>query len=157
MFFKKKQSQQIYAPVAGTCIPLQEVNDSTFSDGLMGPGIGIEPADTIIKSPVSGKITMIFPTGHAIGLTRDDGLEVLIHVGIETVNLQGKGFQVLCEQNQTIKTGTELLRVDFAYIRQQGLDPTVIMVFPNGKEFHVEFVEDARKVSNEDVIVNVKK
>lgn len=86
-------SLKIYSPANGQYVRLENVNDPTFSSGVMGPGFGVEPQKGVVYAPADGTVSMVFPTGHAMGFTTENGLEILIHIGINTVDLNGKGFK----------------------------------------------------------------
>lgn len=106
-------------PMTGDLLPLSEVPDEAFSAGLMGPGFGIRPTDGTVYAPFDGQVVMIFPTKHAIGLKSDTGIEVLIHVGLDTVKLNGEGFELFVMDGQTIKRGDALLKADIAQMKDQ--------------------------------------
>ncbi len=106
-------------PMTGDLLPLSEVPDEAFSAGLMGPGFGIRPMDGTVYAPFDGEVVMIFPTKHAIGLKSDTGLEVLIHVGLDTVKLDGKGFDLFVTDGQKIQRGDMLLKADINQIKDQ--------------------------------------
>ncbi|KPN94773.1 N-acetylglucosamine-specific PTS transporter subunit IIBC [Lysinibacillus sp. ZYM-1] len=106
-------------PMTGDLLPLSEVPDEAFSAGLMGPGFGIHPTDGTVYAPFDGQVVMIFPTKHAIGLKSDTGLELLIHVGLDTVTLNGEGFDMLVTDGQKIKRGDALLKADITKIKDQ--------------------------------------
>ena len=132
-----KVSADVMSPMIGRVVPLLEVPDSTFADGLVGKGVAIIPSSGVVKSPFKGKVTTIIPTKHAIGLTSDEGVELLIHVGIDTVNLQGKGFTLKVNVGQNINIGDELIVFDMKLIKDSGLNlisPIVVTntdIFPN--------------------------
>lgn len=119
------------APIDGKILSITEVPDEVFSQKMMGDGFAIEPANGEVVSPVNGTITTLFPTKHAIGITADNGREILVHFGIDTVNLQGEGIEALVKQGDAIKAGQPLLRVDLAQVR--GKVPSVItpIIFTN--------------------------
>ncbi|WP_445480247.1 N-acetylglucosamine-specific PTS transporter subunit IIBC [Lysinibacillus irui] len=106
-------------PMTGDLLPLSEVPDEAFSAGLMGPGFGIRPTDGTVYAPFDGQVVMIFPTKHAIGLKSNTGVEVLIHVGLDTVKLNGEGFELFVTDGQTIKRGEALLKADITHIKDQ--------------------------------------
>lgn len=133
-------SVKIFSPANGTYVSLDKVNDPTFSSGVMGSGFGIAPSAGVIYAPVDGMVSMVFPTGHAMGFTAENGLEILIHIGINTVNLAGKGFAVLKQVNDRVKAGEEVIRFDREIIAAEGLDATVIAVFTNGDAYDVELL-----------------
>ena len=91
------------SPLAGRVVPLNEVKDQVFSSGAMGKGIAIDPANGTLVAPADGTITTLFPTGHAIGLTTTDGVEILMHIGMDTVELEGKGFEIFVKQEDQVK------------------------------------------------------
>ncbi|MFV0550867.1 MAG: PTS glucose transporter subunit IIA [Anaerorhabdus sp.] len=127
--FKKRE--KFILPVSGNCIPMEKVNDTVFSQKMMGDGFAIIPSDKTIYSPFSGEVSVLFPTKHAIGIKSDAGVEVLIHVGIDTVSLKGEGFESFVQQGDKITQGDKLIDVDFDLIKQKGFDPVVVIIFTN--------------------------
>lgn len=121
--------------VKGQVVPLAEIQDQAFSSGALGKGAGIRPSANEVYAPVDGEITCVFPTKHAIGIKSDNGVEVLIHMGIDTVQLEGKHFETMIEQGQHVKRGEQIAAVDFAGIRKDGYDETVIVVITNTQEY----------------------
>lgn len=119
----------------GQIVPLSEINDQAFSTGSLGKGLGIKPQSNEIYAPISGEVTCVFPTKHAIGIKSESGIEVLIHIGINTVELEGKYFEVFVEQGQMIKQGERLATVDFEQVRKAGYDDTVIVVITNSNDY----------------------
>lgn len=129
----------IYAPVEGTAIPHTEIKDATFAAGVVGEGIGIIPAKGEVVAPFDGEISMFFDTKHAIGLVSDDGVEILIHVGVNTVELNGKYFTPLKQSGDKVKAGDRLLEFDINGIKNAGYDVTTAVLVPAPK--HVEVVK----------------
>lgn len=125
----------VAAPFAGTIKPIEQGSDPVFASKAMGDGIVIQPEENMLYSLVNGKVVMVFPTRHAIGLQDEDGTELLIHVGMDTVSLEGKPFKVLVKDNDTIKAGQPLMEVDFQAIREAGLSTETPVVVTNGKHF----------------------
>ena len=121
----------VTAPVAGELLPLSAIHDPVFSKGLMGKGFGIEPSDGKIVAPVSGEITMIATTKHAIGLKTINGMEVLLHLGIDTVELGGKPYQILVKMGTKVTAGQDLAIMDIAGIKKAGKPVTVMTVITN--------------------------
>ncbi|PLR82285.1 glucose-specific PTS transporter subunit IIBC [Bacillus sp. V33-4] len=119
------------SPLKGEIKPITEVPDAVFSGKMMGDGFAIIPADGTIVSPVDGKIVNLFPTKHAIGILSDAGREILIHVGIDTVNLKGQGFEALVAENDRVKIGQPLLKVDLDYIKNNATATITAIVFTN--------------------------
>lgn len=131
-FFKKKgDGLRIGAPIAGKSIPLSEVNDPTFSGELIGKGVAIIPDSNTVVAPSDGTIVGVFPTLHAITMQSNDGAEILIHIGIDTVNMKGEGFKKIVEDNAAVKKGDSLIEVDFKKVEDAGYDKTVMMVICN--------------------------
>ncbi|MFP3154303.1 beta-glucoside-specific PTS transporter subunit IIABC [Lachnospiraceae bacterium ZAX-1] len=123
------------SPVPGKRIALGEISDKAFSTGALGKGIGIIPEENKIKSPIDGEVVSLFPTFHAIGIQNADGVEVLIHIGIDTVKLNGNYFSAFVKQGDIIKQGQTLIEADFQKIKEEGYDPTVIIVVTNTDDF----------------------
>lgn len=132
--FTKKTDPAIYAPVSGTCIPLEQVNDPVFSSKAMGEGVAFRFEGDTICAPCAGKVVMIAATSHAIGLQADNGAELLIHIGMDTVELNGEGFTLKTAVNKKVKKGDPLLVIDRAFMQQKGIDLTTPMIVTNGKE-----------------------
>lgn len=125
------QEKTILCPLKGNVIPLSEVNDPVFAQGILGPGIGIEPEEDRLYSPVDGVVSAVYPTGHAIGLQSADGMEILIHVGINTVEMKGNGFSNRVKQGQKVKAGDLLSEIDISKIRGAGYLATTMMLVTN--------------------------
>ena len=119
---------ELVSPVSGTAMALSEVADKAFASGALGGGVGIDPSSKTVCSPVAGTVSAFFPTGHAVGITTDAGDELLIHIGINTVQLEGRGFTSHVSQGQRVSAGQPLVDVDFDLVRKEGYDPTVIVV-----------------------------
>lgn len=121
----------IRSPLDGTVIPLAEVEDPVFSGGMVGPGVGIRPTSNIVVSPVDGTIALMFPTGHAVGIKTDTGVELLIHIGLDTVKMEGRGFKTLVTADQVVEVGTPLVEFDPAIIEEAGFKTTTPVVVTN--------------------------
>lgn len=130
--FKKKKTNELAAFMEGKVIALESVNDPVFSQKLMGDGFAIEPTQGTVVSPVDGEITMIFHTKHALGITTKDNVEILLHIGIDTVQLDGKGFELFVEQGDKVKTGDKLLSVDLGSIKEAGKETTSMLILTSG-------------------------
>ncbi|PYZ99116.1 PTS glucose transporter subunit IICBA [Alteribacter lacisalsi] len=121
-------------PIEGRLMDLSEVPDQVFSERMMGDGFAVDPKNGLVKSPVNGKVMNVFPTKHAIGIEADSGHEILIHFGIDTVNLKGDGFEALIEEGDSVRQGQELLKVDLDKIRERVPSLITPVVFTNLQE-----------------------
>ena len=135
---------KIVAPVSGKVIPLEEVADPTFAGKVLGDGFAIVPEDSMIKSPVNGTVELMYETGHAVGLSTDDGKEILIHIGIDTVAMNGEGFHIIAKTGQNVKGGDPLVEVDFEKIRKVGKSDSVIVIVTSGEKVETRNVENVK-------------
>ncbi|MDO5350159.1 MAG: glucose PTS transporter subunit IIA [Lachnospiraceae bacterium] len=134
----KKTGSVLYAPVDGDCIPVSEVNDSVFSSRMMGDGVAFRFEGSQVCAPCDGKICMIAETKHAFGMVNDDGVEVIIHIGLDTVNLNGQGFTVLVKKDQIVKKGTPVIELNQEFFKSKGIDLTTPMIVTNGADMEIE-------------------
>ena len=148
-------SVKLMAPMKGAVMGLHDVADEVFSKGLLGKGMAIEPVDGKVVSPIAGTVTTVFPTKHAIGLTDDHGMEVLIHVGLDTVSLNGEPFEALVEAGDRVEVGTELLQADLDAIKAAGLPTTTVVVITNTDEFKDVTPVEPGNVSFKDHVMEV--
>lgn len=135
--------------VDGKLVQLSEINDAAFSSGAMGKGVGIYPNVNQIASPITGTITAVFPTKHALGITGSNGVEVLVHIGIDTVELEGQFFDVLVKQGDSVKSGQPIVDVDFEKVKAAGYEIPVIIIITNTNEYL-----DIIPIADKDVKVN---
>lgn len=127
--FRKKEP--FLAPVSGRLMPIEAVDDPVFAQKMMGDGFAILSDDDVICAPWSGEITVCFPTNHAIGIKSTDGRECLLHIGIDTVKLNGEGFTPYIKQGQKITQKDPLVKIDRENLKERGYEPIVICLFPN--------------------------
>lgn len=146
----------VSAPVSGICIPLSEVNDAVFSQKILGDGAAIIPSEGKVYAPVNGTVSTVFDTKHAIGLLSEDGVELLIHIGIDTVNLEGKYFTAHVESGQKIKKGDLLVSFDQEMIRKAGYDTVTPVLITNTAEFHSIHTDASGNVKAGDVLLTVR-
>ncbi|HFU5050420.1 TPA: glucose-specific PTS transporter subunit IIBC [Staphylococcus aureus] len=132
-------SHIIHAPLTGEVTPLSEVPDQVFSEKMMGDGIAIKPSQGEVRAPFNGKVQMIFPTKHAIGLVSDSGLELLIHIGLDTVKLNGEGFTLHVEEGQEVKQGDLLINFDLDYIRNHAKSDITPIIVTQGNITNLDF------------------
>ena len=125
---KKKKKEMIVSPIQGKLINLSMVKDEAFASKAMGDGFAVEPSENKIVAPISGTICAVFPTKHAFGIANDHA-ELIVHIGIDTVNLKGVGFHSFVEQGEKVKQGQVIAEIDLDAITQQGYDITTMVVF----------------------------
>lgn len=121
-------SLKILAPVDGAYVPIETVPDPVFAQKMMGDGFAVAPASDVVVAPVSGEVTAMYPMGHAYGLRADDGVELIVHVGVDTVGAGGAGFAPEVEKGQRVVAGDALVRFDRASLAERGYDTSVIVV-----------------------------
>lgn len=143
------------APVTGEMMPITEVNDPVFSSKAMGEGIGIIPNAGIVTAPISGTVETVFPTGHAIGLKTAQDIEILIHIGIDTVELKGEGFNPKVAVGQQVETVEVLVVFDLEEIKAKGYDPTVIMTVTNMNDVEKILVPDVSNIMDQEIVMHV--
>lgn len=148
--------QEIFvSPVKGNVVPLDKVNDEVFSSGAAGKGVGIKPIDGKVYAPADGEVTMVFETGHAIALTTASNSELLIHIGIDTVELNGEGFKKHVKKGDKVKKGDLLISFDPKIIEEKGYDDTVILLVTNSDQFLDVIVIDKKVVDLNDELLAV--
>jgi PTS system beta-glucosides-specific IIC component len=125
---------EIGSPCTGEITKIQEVPDAVFSQEIMGKGMAVKPSDGHIYAPISGTVSALFPTGHAVGITSSDGVEVLVHIGIDTVDLKGEGFKLHVKQNDQVKKGDLLVEADLKKISEKGYSTIIPVVVTNSKD-----------------------
>ncbi|MFC4402529.1 beta-glucoside-specific PTS transporter subunit IIABC [Gracilibacillus xinjiangensis] len=144
----------VASPMTGDIVSLDKVNDPAFSTGAMGKGVAIIPTDGKVYAPVSGKVTTLFHTKHAIGLTSNDQTEVLIHVGLDTVKLDGKHFEAYVKQDDNVEQGQLLLEFDLEAIKAEGYDVTTPIIITNSNDYTDVIETDKGSVTKEDVLLS---
>ena len=155
MFFKKKEVE-IVAPVNGKLISLKDVPDPTFSEEMVGKGVAIIPEGNEIYSPADGKITTVFITGHAVGITTKEGIDLLIHIGMDTVNLKGEGFEVKVKDGKQVKPGDLLLVADLDKLKEKGYRLETPIIICNPDQFKSFTYTEPGNVKKGDVIMKVQ-
>jgi len=148
-FPTKQEEKDFISPMQGRFMPLSEVEDQVFSQGLMGDGFAVELKDGEVLAPFSGEVVMTFPTKHAYGLRREDGLEVLIHIGMDTVQLNGEGFESYVQQGDYVTQGQKLAKVNIDYVLSQGKSVVSPVVFTSGQ--HIECQGQNVKYNQENI------
>ena len=154
-FFKNKKEkvETIKAPIEGAMISVKKVNDPTFAEEILGQGIAIIPKMGSVVAPVDGIINLVFDTKHAISMTSTQGAEILIHIGLDTVNLRGQFFETHVEPDQSVKQGDLLIEFDVEEIKNAGYDVTTPIVICNPDHFReIKIMEEKDVKQNEEVM-----
>ncbi|MCF6465809.1 PTS sugar transporter subunit IIA [Clostridium sp. Cult2] len=145
-FFKKNKFIEIVAPITGNILSIEEVPDKVFSEKMIGDGLAINPTEGKVVSPIDGTVVTIFPTNHAIGLVTKEGLEILIHIGLDTVELDGLGFKRIIEKDSKVKKGDLLMEFDINTIKEKGKSPITPIIITN--------MDKVNKIDKKDGLVN---
>lgn len=152
----KVKENVINSPISGEVKLLEQINDEVFSTGMMGKGVAIVPSEGKVIAPFNGEISSIFPTKHAIGLRSEDGIDMLIHVGMDTVNLKGKYFETDLKQGQRVNKGEVLEKFDISKIKEAGYDVTVPVIITNSNDFkEVEVIQHDDNIKAGDNILTI--
>ncbi|MDE7287475.1 MAG: glucose PTS transporter subunit IIA, partial [Lachnospiraceae bacterium] len=151
-----KFNEKIVAPVSGEIIPMSKVNDPAFSGGSLGGGFAVKPVDGTVCAPVAGTISMLFPTLHAFGITTEQGQDVLVHIGVGTVELKGEGFKALAKEGDKVAAGTPVVDVDLQKVSEKVSAMDVIVCF-NDVEMENFELKSSRNVKCKDVVKAVVK
>lgn len=142
-FFKKNKDLDLSAPIQGEVIELEKVNDPVFSQKMMGEGIAVRPSEGVICAPCDATVTLVAQTLHALGLKADAlPAEILIHCGLDTVNLNGEGFTRIVNPGAHIKKGDPLLKIDLDFMKAHDIDLTTPMVVTNSADFDIERINE---------------
>lgn len=157
LFGKKNAGNGICAPIAGQAVSIKEVPDPTFAEELLGKGIAIIPSEGKVVAPCDATVDMMFPTGHAVSLIADAGAEILIHVGLETVNLQGQHFTVHCNNGDKVKKGQLLIEMDLDAIKAAGYNTITPVVICNSADYSTFNTTTGKAVTNADVVIELAK
>ena len=160
-FFKKKKvteekdnTLRLVSAVSGKSIPLSEVPDEVFAQKMAGDGIAIDSTGDTVVAPADGELTLVFKTKHAFALTLDNGIELLVHIGIETVGLNGEGFEQLVEQGTKVKAGTPIIKFDREFIKSKGLSLiTPILITNPDSAKSINTIENVETVAGETVVI----
>ncbi len=156
-FFKKKEVPVIKAPVNGKAVPLSEVSDPTFGEGILGKGAAVIPSDGKICAPADGEIVLLFDTLHAVSLKTDNGAEILVHIGLDTVALKGDGFTAHVKNGDKVHAGDLLITADLEKIKAAGYDTITPVIVCNTDEFADVEPSVGKEVSVGDTLITLKK
>lgn len=153
---KKSEQNAVYTPVEGKIVPKEEIPDETFASGILGDGAGIEPIGNIVYAPFDGTVLSVFDTKHALTLESSDGVQLLIHVGVDTVKMNGDGFEIFAKANEKVKKGQKLLSFDKEKIKKAGYSDTVAVIVANTDDYEKIQVNTGRSSVGE-VLLSLKK
>ncbi|MBK3493399.1 PTS transporter subunit EIIC [Viridibacillus sp. YIM B01967] len=153
---EKLKSEDFEMPMTGEIISLIAVPDQVFSSGMMGPGFGIKPTEGIVCAPFDGKVLNVFQTKHAIALLSDTGVEVLIHIGLDTVKLKGEGFELLVGEGQIIQRGDQLLKIDLEYIDANSPSTVTPVIFTNSQDKTITILKQGIQSQGTSSIIDLK-
>ena len=159
-FFDKlfgKKTDKFFAPMAGKAVAIAEVPDPTFAEGMLGNGIAIIPAEGRVYAPCDATVDMMFTTGHAVSLVADCGAEILIHVGLETVGLEGKPFTTHVANGDKVQKGQLLIEVDLEAVKAAGLNTITPMLICNTDDYPTFNTCVDKEVTNDDVVIELAK
>ena len=154
---EKLNPNHLYAPMAGQAVPVTEVPDPTFSSGMLGNGIAIIPTEGKVYAPCNATVDMMFTTGHAVSLVADNGAELLIHVGLETVALEGKPFTVHVQNGQKVSKGDLMIEVDLEAVKAAGLNTITPVLVCNSDDFGTFKTFTGKDVTNADLVIDLAK
>ncbi len=157
LFKKNSLTIDVYSPMTGKVIDITEVADQVFAQKMLGDGIAIDPTDGNVVSPCNGKVIHVFPTNHAIGIETKEGIEILIHLGLNTVELNGKGFKRLVNEGDKVKIGDKLIEMDITYLKENDKSLISPVVITNGEK--VDSIEKylGNVVSGQSLAMKIKR
>ncbi|BBK28227.1 PTS glucose transporter subunit IIA [Staphylococcus arlettae] len=159
LFGKGKEvnkNTEVFAPITGQYIQIEDIPDPVFAQKMMGEGFGVNPSEGEVVSPIEGKVDNVFPTKHAIGLKAENGLELLVHIGLDTVQLDGEGFEVLVDSGDTVNVGDPILRFDIDYIQKNAKSTNSPIIITNSDQTSdINFAEATDLIKGETKIADV--
>ena len=153
--FLKRKTREVFSPVDGQVVEIESVDDEVFSTKMVGDGVAVIPMSDIFCSPIDGTISKIFSTNHAYSVKSDKDLEVMVHIGLETVALKGEGFERLANEGDDVKAGDPVIRVDLAYIKEHAKDIVTPVIVSDESDVN-EIEKKTKVVKCGDVIMEVK-
>jgi PTS system glucose-specific IIA component len=151
----KTKSIKVVAPVSGEAVALESVNDEVFSQKMVGDGIAMIPDEGIFRAPVEGEVSKIFSTGHAYIIRHQSGLEVMVHIGLDTVSLKGEGFRIIASEGESVKAGDVIIEADLALIESLGKEITTPVIISEMGPFKSIDTKEG-KISESDLIMEIK-
>lgn len=143
---KKKKHTGLVSPVDGLTIPMEEVKDPAFADKTLGDGIAAVPENGMVVSPCDGTLVTVTPTLHAFAIACEDGLELMVHIGIDTVALKGQGFESLANAGDVVKKGQPIIKFDSVFMKENNIDMTTMLILLNGDEYQIKEKHHGKQV-----------
>ena len=153
--FMKKDKVQVFSPINGQVVPLEQVPDPVFSQKMMGEGVAIIPTGGDVLAPIDGTVVLISNTKHAIGIRTKDDTEILIHVGLDTVTLKGEGFNVFVNEGDTVSVGQKLISVDWDFIKDKVPSIITPIVITNSADRSIEYADATASVAGDTLVMSV--
>lgn len=147
----------LHSPLPGTLLPLEEVPDQSFSMKMMGDGFAIDPTAGTICAPVDGRVSMVLRAGHAVTVLSEEGAEIMVHFGIDTVNLSGEGFKALVAVGDLVKVGDPLLHANLAVLRERKAVLVTPVIVTNSEAFELEWMAEAGPIAISEAVITLRK
>lgn len=154
--FLKKKELELLSPITGKMVEITEVPDPVFAEKMIGDGVAIEPTDGMVLAPCQGKVVQVFPTNHAVGIEIERGIDLLIHVGIDTVEMQGDGFERLIQEGERVSIGTPLLKMDIEKINSYGKHTITPVIITTMDKIQKLDIATGNVRAGKDVVMKVK-
>ncbi|AIC94165.1 PTS sugar transporter subunit IIA [Shouchella lehensis] len=157
--FGKKQvePETLVAPMNGTAVAIEEVPDPTFGEKMIGDGLAIQPTEGKVVAPIGGKVVQVFPTKHAFGIETENGAELLVHIGLETVAMNGEGFTAHVQEGDKVKAGDMLIEFDLELVKEKASNTITPIVVTNHDQFTIEKIAEGTVVANESPFLKLTK
>lgn len=153
---KRNTTITLFAPMSGEILKLEDVPDPVFAGKMIGDGIAINPVDGEVWAPCDGRIVQVFPTKHAIGIRTKEGIDILLHIGIDTVTLRGEGFKAFISEGSTVKKGDKLLEVDLDFIKENGKSIITPVIITNMNKVRAISLSSGKVAGKEDVLMELR-
>lgn len=154
-FLGGAEKKEILAPVSGKVIPMSQVADPTFSQEILGKGVAVIPSEGRIAAPASGEVVVMFETKHAVSIKADNGAELIVHIGLDTVNLKGEYFEAHVKQGDRVKAGDLLVTVDLEKVKDAGYDVTTPVIICNTPDFPDMVCHTGMEVKAQDPVIEL--
>lgn len=154
---KHAEPETLVAPINGTAVPIEEVPDPTFGEKMIGDGLAIQPTEGKVVAPIAGKVVQVFPTKHAFGIETDNGAELLVHIGLETVAMNGEGFTAHVQEGDKVKAGDVLIEFDLELVKEKASNTITPIAVTNHDQFTIEKIAEGNVIANETPFLKLTK